>query len=37
MEDMIVDFKFFVVWQVVNLVNIKQHWDDEQLKQTHIF
>jgi hypothetical protein len=37
MEDMIVDFGNFMVWQVVNLVKIKQHWDDDQLKQTHIF
>ncbi len=37
MEDMVVDFGNFVVWQVVNLVKIKQHWDDDQLKQTHIF
>jgi hypothetical protein len=37
MEDMVVDFGNFVVWQVVNLVKIKQHWDNDQLKQTHIF
>jgi hypothetical protein len=36
MEDMVVDFGNFVVWQLVNLVKIKQHWDDDQLKQTHI-